>query len=192
MTSSMTSTAPSVLSAFDSEQFRVYGHRLIDRLTGYLAAATGGARLAVLPTLSPAEMRAAWPGRFTPQPAANFEELLARLVAGANHLHHPRYIGHQIPPALPIAALSDMAIGLLNNSVAIYEMGPAGAAIERAIVGWMTDELSLGEGADGVMTSGGAVGNLTALLAARQARAGYNAWTDGTGSGPRLAVLASD
>ena len=38
-------------------------------------------------------------------------------------------------------------------------------------------------GADGVFTSGGSAGNLTALLAARQARAGFDVWSDGNAGG---------
>jgi L-2,4-diaminobutyrate decarboxylase len=41
------------------------------------------------------------------------------------------------------------------------------------------------------MTSGGSLGNLTALLAMRQARAGYDAWRGGTHAGPPLAVVVS-
>jgi L-2,4-diaminobutyrate decarboxylase len=57
--------------------------------------------------------------------------------------------------------------------MAVFEMGPAAAPIEHAIVHWLAEQIGFGDGAGGVLTSGGSVGNLTALLAARQvARAG--------------------
>ena len=41
-----------------------------------------------------------------------------------------------------------------------------------------------------MLTSGGSLGNLTALLAARQARAGFDSWREGARGGPPLAFLA--
>ena len=47
-------------------------------------------------------------------------------------------------------------------------------------------------GAGGVLTSGGSAGNLTALLAARQAKAGFDVWQRGTTAGPPLGLLAAE
>jgi len=49
-----------------------------------------------------------------------------------------------------------------------------------------------GEGAGGVLTSGGSLGNLTALLAMRQARAGFDVWKQGAHAGPPLAVIVGE
>jgi L-2,4-diaminobutyrate decarboxylase len=70
-------------------------------------------------------------------------------------------------------------------------MGPASTAIELAVVAWMCRKLGFPDGAGGVMTSGGSLGNLTALLAMRQARAGHDAWREGAHAGPPLAVVTS-
>jgi L-2,4-diaminobutyrate decarboxylase len=82
--------------------------------------------------------------------------------------------------------------------MAVYEMGPAATAMERAVIGFLGRALGFdggdpgpgGAGCDGVLTSGGSLGNLTALLAARQSRAGYDAWGAGAHAGPPLALLA--
>src|SRR5204863_9542177 len=125
----MPSSPATIRAAFDPDQFRSLGHKLVDRLAGYLNAATGGAAMPVLPRLSAAELSAAWPARFRPSPGGRFDELVARLIAGSNHLHHPHFVGHQVAPALPVAALSQLAVALLNNSLAVFEMGPSGDAI---------------------------------------------------------------
>jgi len=93
---------------------------------------------------------------------------------------------------LPGAVLAEMASALVNNGMAVYDMGPASTPIELAVVDWMCARLGLPAGATGVLTSGGSLGNLTALLAMRQARAGYDAWRDGTRGGPQLAVVTSN
>ena len=46
--------------------------------------------------------------------------------------------------------------------------------------------------AGGVLTSGGSLGNLTALLAARQEQAGFDAWHQGLRSGPQLCVFVAE
>jgi L-2,4-diaminobutyrate decarboxylase len=66
-------------------------------------------------------------------------------------------------------------------------MGPAAHAAERVVVEWMVEKLGWPDGAGGVLTHGGSLGNLTVLLAAR-AVAAPDAWTDGVDGS--LAVLA--
>ena len=46
--------------------------------------------------------------------------------------------------------------------------------------------------AEGVLTSGGSTGNLTALLAARQAVTGRDVWDEGLAGAKPLAILVPD
>jgi L-2,4-diaminobutyrate decarboxylase len=71
--------------------------------------------------------------------------------------------------------------------MSLYEMGPAAHAMERVVVEWMVEKVGWPDGAGGVLTHGGSLANLTALLAARAAAA-PDAWTDGVDG--TLAVLA--
>jgi L-2,4-diaminobutyrate decarboxylase len=178
-------------AAFSPTTFRTQGHRLVDQLADYLANTLEGAPLPVLPPSVPEAMLEEWPGAFPEMPATGFDELMKRVLAASNHLHHPRYIGHQVTAPLPLAALCELAAALLNNSMAVYEMGPVSTAMERGLMRWMAGRLGFDARADGVLTSGGSAGNLTALLAARQAKAGFDVWTVGGAGGPPLTVLAS-
>lgn len=180
--------------AFDPEQFREHGHRLVDALANYLAAVRSGSGIPVLPWVDPDRSLEVWPAEFPALPDESpraLDDLIARVLAGSTHLHHPRFVGHQVTAPLPSAALADLVSALLNNGMAVYEMGPVATAMERAVIGWLAAQIGYGDGASGLLTSGGSVGNLTALLAARQSRAGFDAWTDGSAAGPPLAVLAS-
>ena len=113
------------------------------------------------------------------------------LLEHANHLHSPRYVGHQVNPPWPGAALLESVSALLNNGMAVFEMGPMQTAMEHRAVRWMADRLGFPDSAGGVFTHGGSVGNLTALLAARQAHAG-DVWNDGLANRPQLAVMTSE
>ncbi|HEY0142718.1 MAG TPA: pyridoxal-dependent decarboxylase [Thermoanaerobaculia bacterium] len=93
---------------------------------------------------------------------------LARLVANESiQLHHPGYMGHQVCPPLPLAALSDLLISVTNNSTAVWEMSPIGTVIEKEVVRWLADRAGYPEHSLGTAVSGGSAANLTGLLAAR-------------------------
>lgn len=182
--------------AYDPERFRRDGHRLIDALADHLTRAIDRDG-PVLPWQEPAASLSGWPDDFA-EDGGDVVDVLTRATAGAIRLHHPRYVGHQVPPPIPAAALGDLVAGLLNNGMTVYEMGPTSTPMELAVVGWMARQLGhsvepadAATGAGGVLTSGGSLGNLTALLAARQARAGFDAWAQGDRGGPPLALLCS-
>ncbi len=177
---------------FDATVFRTQGHLMVDRLADYLAAALGRQPMAVLPWAEPGAMVERWPDWFPTDPAADpqqeLDELLGAVIAQSIHLHHPGYVGHQVTAPLPQAALWEMAGTLLNNAMPVYEMGPVGTAMEHNLVRWMGAQLGYDRLAcDGVITSGGSAGNLTAMLAARQDRAGFDVWTEAPGKGSRCA-----
>ncbi|XXF77502.1 aminotransferase class V-fold PLP-dependent enzyme [Myxococcaceae bacterium GXIMD 01537] len=178
-------------AAYDAERFRQQAHSLVDQLADHLASATRG-EPPVLPWAPPAENVARFPADFPEEPSGELPALMARVLAGSHRLHHPRYVGHQVSSPLPLAALGDFVSSLLNNGMAVYEMGPVSTAMEHSVLRWMADQLGLPAGAGGVLTSGGSAGNLTALLAARQAKAGYDAWNGGPNAGPPLTVLVPE
>jgi len=96
-----------------------------------------------------------------------FEKLgLSEFVKRAISLHQPRYLGHQVCPPAPVAALAGLVSELLNNGMAVYEMGPSATALERWIIDRTATLFGMPKGA-GFLTSGGTLGMTTALLAAR-------------------------
>jgi L-2,4-diaminobutyrate decarboxylase len=117
-----------------------------------------------------------------------FGDFLAAYLDRTTRLHHPGSMAHQVPaPDMP-SALADFIHGAINNPMAIQEMGAAALAIERTVVEWMLEKVGWSMPAsDGVLTHGGSLANLTAMLAAR-ARAVPSAWAEGVPGD--LAVLA--
>ncbi len=175
--------------AYNPETFRATGHRLIDQLAEYLHRARAG-DMPVLPAISPGELLHRVPSDFPREPTDDVVELLTDVVERSNHLHHPRYMGHQVATTLPAAALAEMAGALLNNGMAIYEMGQMQTVMERHVLTFLASTLGFSAQSDGVLTHGGSLGNLTALLAARQAKAGRDVWTEGQRD--RFSLLVSD
>ena len=116
---------------------------------------------------------------------SGFGEIVQQMLDRGHNLHHPRYIGHQVPAPVPIAGLFDAVGAVTNQVMAIYEMGPWATAVERALVnrlgeqvGWQRDSFA------GLVTHGGSLGNLTGLLTARNVMLG-GAWEKGLADSAR-------
>lgn len=179
-------------SAFDPNAFRSLGHRVVDLLAEHMAA-VARREGPVLPAMSPTESLARWPADFPARGGADPMALLAQVVTDSNHLHHPRYVGHQVTSPLPWSALLDFVGAFLNNGSAVYEMGPVSTAMERSVIRWFAGRIGFDPlAADGVLTHGGSAGNLTALLAARQHAASSDVWEEGVASAGALRLIASD
>jgi L-2,4-diaminobutyrate decarboxylase len=172
--------------------------KLAQLLVSYLGQARAGV-LPVLPYAAPDVLLQRWN---LPIPArgkgmGEAFALLKRTLAESNHLHHPRYMGHQVSAPLPLAAACDHVSALLNNGAAVYEMGQVETVIEAHLVRWVAGLAGFDAArAGGLFTSGGSLGNLAALLAARQVvgkRKGLgDLWREGyVPAGPRPAVLVS-
>jgi L-2,4-diaminobutyrate decarboxylase len=120
--------------------------------------------------------------------AGAFADWLPRYFEATVRLHHPGSMAHQVAAPSAGAALADLVHGATNNPMGLYEMGAAGATIEREVVRWMLGKVGFdGDSGGGVLTHGGSIANLTALLAAR-ARVAPDAWRAGVPAD--LALLA--
>lgn len=111
------------------------------------------------------------------------------LLQHSVHLHNPKYMGHQVSVTAPLSALMNVVSGVLNNGMAVYEMGRAATAIEKCVVELFCHKVGYDNNSSGILTSGGTLANLTALLAARQAVNGQDVWQDGCSE--NLAVMVS-
>jgi L-2,4-diaminobutyrate decarboxylase len=178
--------------SFGSDEFSIRGSQIVNLLTKYLRDLEEGHIKEVLPYFTPKEILKNWPGDFPDKGSKNLVNTLSRVIKESNHLHHPLYAGHQCTPSLPLAALIELISDFLNNGTAVFEMGPVNVAMEKRLIDWMAGQIGYSNNADGVFTSGGTLGNLTALLAARQTRAGYNIWSEGVKNNLPLYILAAE
>ena len=172
---------------FAADAFREQGHAMIDFLADYLNQVQEKPEsLPVLPARFPSadwhqQQQMNWP-KLTLGELANDQaprtlphtlpSMIAPLLAQSNHLHHPGYIGHQVSVPLPLAVIIHTLTSLLNNGSAVFEMGPVNTILEQRIIEWMNEWVCLNTGFStenrgGYLTSGGSVGNLSALQIAR-------------------------
>ena len=128
-------------------------------------------------------------------------KFLGTYLDNTTRLHHPGFLAHQVGVPHPTGALGSLIDGFTNNAMSIYEMGPAAAAIEFFMVnvllekiGWTPmpteteNRLTYPHGA-GILTHGGSLANMTALLAARNR---LDAAIRENGAPPDLVLLAPE
>lgn len=176
---------------YDPEGFRAAGHAVIDQLADYLTG-TGRGAGPVLPHAPPRVMLERWATPGDASPLVSFAELLPTVLSDSHHLHHPRYVGHQVSAPIGTAVLAELVSAMLNNGTAEYEMGPVSNAMEKRLLEWLGTTLGFGPDVEGLFTSGGSAGNLTALAAARQSASGADPWNDGLAGAQPLAILVSE
>jgi L-2,4-diaminobutyrate decarboxylase len=123
--------------------------------------------------------------------SAAIRRVTTLLVEHGIRLASSRAAAHLQPPPLTVAVAADMMASFSNASVDTYDSGPSGIALERWVIKVLTQLAGLPSHADGVMTPGGSLSNLQALLLARNSatfRAGHDPQKDGVNklSGPRI------
>jgi L-2,4-diaminobutyrate decarboxylase len=110
-------------------------------------------------------------------------DTLARFLGSyldhTTRLDHPAYMAHQVAAVHPAGSLAALIDAFTNNPMAIYEMGPAAAAIEFFMINWLLSHVGFEPApidptvpahpvwGGGVLVNGGSLANLTALVAAR-------------------------
>jgi L-2,4-diaminobutyrate decarboxylase len=173
--------------AYDPELFREQGHDLIDRMADLLKKAHSGE----IPAIRYQEPARSWDYWSEKQRSPQHPiDLLEYGLREGVQLHSPRYMGHQISPPVPITALAGLVNDFMNNGMGVYEMGVVGVTLERLVCQIVGQHLGFGKAADGILTSGGTLANLTALLTARSVKAPEPVWTEGH-RGP-LALMVSE
>ena len=86
-------------------------------------------------------------------------------------LRHPHAAAHLQPPVLSVAVEADGLASAANASLDTYDSGPATLAIEQWVVRSLAELAGFGPAADGVLTPGGSISNLMAMLIARDGAA---------------------
>ena len=164
-------------TAYSAGNFRKRGHELIDQLADHLEASLNERSNKVIQWNLPEDEFTYWKEFLSNGDAA---QLFPEIVKHTTHVHNPKYIGHQVCPPAPLASLSGLISALLNNGMAVYEMGMAPSAIERVITEFICTKIGFDVNSRGFLTSGGTLANLTALQSARKAKVEHDVWNKGS------------
>jgi aromatic-L-amino-acid/L-tryptophan decarboxylase len=127
-----------------------------------------------------------------PLPPAEIARLLRPMVFDHSALcGHPGFLAYISGSGTVPGAAADLLAAGLNPNVGGWSLSAGATELELHLMRWIAGKFGLPEGAGGLMTSGGAASNFTALKAARDAHAPGNVRADGV-SGMRLVLYASE
>ena len=111
----------------------------------------------------------------------------------SRHNGHPRFFGYVASPSTPIGAYADLIASALNANITCWRSGPAGTELERMVVRWLGSLIGYDHQAKGLLTSGGSMANMIALLIANRRKSGADTSRHGLwSSGPPMTIYASE
>ncbi|HSE23507.1 MAG TPA: pyridoxal-dependent decarboxylase [Pyrinomonadaceae bacterium] len=128
-----------------------------------------------------------------PVPLATLMNECQAMFDLSRHNGHPRFFGYVASPSTPIGAYADLVASTLNANITCWRSGPAGTEVERLVVRWLGQLISYDDDASGLLTSGGSMANMIALLIAARRTLGPDVRTKGLWqSGSPLTIYASN
>jgi aromatic-L-amino-acid/L-tryptophan decarboxylase len=151
------------------EQMREMGRAALDYLVEFTASQDEQTALDVEGAIDAARSVRAAP----PQDGGNFDRLMDQvdlIAAKAYNTTGPGYLPFIPGGGLFTAALGDFLATGINRFVNLWGQGPVGAQIEYNVVRWLCDLFGYGPESRGILTTGGSVANLSALVASRKAK----------------------
>ena len=109
-----------------------------------------------------------------PATGADFDELLTTLfedaVPTSFNTAGPGYLAYIPGGGLFPSAIADLIANAVNRYVGVWVAAPALVQLELNVVRWFCEIVGYGAGSGGILTSGGSLANLTAIVTARRER----------------------
>ncbi len=140
----------------------------------------------------PKELAERWRGEEWAEHGVGIEQILAEVEHDVLRFPfgngHPRFHAWVNSPPDRVALLLDLLATAANPSCA--GGNHAAMHIERLVIRWLADMVGLPAAAGGLLVSGGSLATVTALAAARERHAPFDARADGLAGGVPLTVYA--
>jgi aromatic-L-amino-acid/L-tryptophan decarboxylase len=151
-----------------TDEFRKYGHQLIDWIADYRASLP---ERPVMARTGPGAVKAALPAEPPVDPEA-FDAVLhdldAILLPGVTHWQHPRFFGYFPANSSLASVLGDLAASGLGVLGLNWQASPALTELEEVACDWARRMVGLSDEWDGVIQDTASTANLIALLCARE------------------------
>src|SRR5215470_2346443 len=163
--------ATKYLGDMPAEEFRAFGHQLIDWIADFLA---GIGDLPAFPNVQPGDISAKLP--ITPPVKGEaMEEILADvdrvIMPGMAHWNHPRFFAYFTSSGSAPGILGELLSAAFNVNSMLWQSCPSATELEQVTLDWLRQILGLPPEFEGIVYDGGSSSTFHAIAAAREQRA---------------------
>ena len=171
------------------EEFRKYGHAVVDWIADYRARV---AERPVMSALEPGQVKASLPTH-PPEDPEPFDAILrdldAVVVPGLSHWQHPRFFGYFPSNGTLGSVLGDYLSTGLGVLGLAWQSSPALSELEEVATDWLRQMVGLSAAWEGVIQDTASTSTLLALLCARERRTNYGLARGGLQAEPKPLVV---
>ena len=151
-----------------AEEFRRFGHEIIDWIADYFERIEG---LPVLAQIEPGELRAQLP-ETPPQTGESMEAILAdvdRLIVPAlTHWSHPSFFAYFATSTSAPGIFGELLSAAFDVKSMLWRTSPAATELEEVVLDWLRQMIGLDNGMSGFIYDTASVSSLHAIAAARE------------------------
>ncbi len=167
MTEPRKQTAP-VLGDMSREEFRRFGHELIDWIADYLERVED---LPVLAQIEPGDLKAQLP-TVPPERGEPMEKIIAdvdRLIVPAlTHWNHPSFFAYFATSTSAPGIFGELLSAAFDNKAMLWRTSPASTELEEVTLDWLRQLMGLDQGMTGIIYDTASVSSMHAIAAARE------------------------
>src|SRR6267142_911973 len=150
------------------EDFRRFGHQLIDWISDYFEQIEG---LPVLSQIEPGELKAQLPIS-PPEKGESMAAILAdvdRLIVPAlTHWNHPSFFAYFATSTSAPGIFGELLAAAFDNKAMLWRTSPASTELEEVTLDWLRQMMGLDAGYTGIIYDTASVSSMHAIAAARE------------------------
>ena len=156
------------LGDMSGEEFRRFGHELIDWIADYFNRID---ELPVLSQIEPGDLKAQLPSA-PPQQGEGMEKIIADLdkliVPALTHWTHPAFYAYFATSTSGPGILGELLTAAFDNKAMLWRTSPASTELEEVSLDWLRQMMGLDEGMSGIIYDTASVSSMHAIAAARE------------------------
>ena len=160
--------SPPPLGDMTGEEFRRFGHELVDWIAEYFDHIDD---LPVLAQIEPGQLKAKLPVS-APEQGEPMENIIADLdkliVPALTHWSHPSFYAYFATSTSGPGILGELLTAAFDNKAMLWRTSPASTELEEVVLDWLRQMMGLDPGMIGIIYDTASVSSMHAIAAARE------------------------